>query len=216
MTDSTDSIATHPNTEEERALQAALYTLGALPESAARAFRRHLESGCASCQAEVSSYQGVVEKLGFSAPRVAPPAGLRDRLFAELAKSSAPKAAPSPAKAAGREGAKTALGRSLTIRANEGKWVEMWDGVFVKRLFTDKDKGTVTTLFKLLPGASIPQHRHLAAEECLVLEGDYHINGEVLGAGDYHCALPDSVDESLYTVGGAMFLLVSPEHYASL
>jgi anti-sigma factor ChrR (cupin superfamily) len=194
--------------EEEVTLQAALHALGVLPEDEASAFRQHLAEGCDQCQAEVQSYQGLVEKLGFSAPLVEPSGSVRDRLFEELKTRGSRPAAPRLDK--------QALGGSLTIRANEGEWREKWKGVFIKRLFVDEAKGTVTTLYKMLPGAHLPRHRHIGVEECLVLEGDYHINGEVLGAGDYHCALPDSVDETLTTVGGTMFLIVSPERMAAV
>jgi hypothetical protein len=198
----------HHIAAEEVALQAALHALGALPEDEARAFEQHLAEGCEVCQAEVQSYQLLVEKLAFGAPFIEPPASARDRLFEELKGQHSLQPAPSPDR--------QRLGNSLTIRANEGEWREKWEGVFVKRLFKDEAKGTVTTLFKMLPGASLPTHRHIGVEECLVLEGDYHINGEVLGAGDYHCALPDSVDETLTTIGGTMFLIVSPERMAAV
>lgn len=194
--------------EEETILRAALYAMGTLPEEEALAFRQHLEAGCEICEAEIQNYKPLVEKLAFGAPPTEPPPAVRDRLFEEIRKPQSPRLVPAPVK--------PVLGESLTIRADEGEWVEKWQGVFIKRLFKDPAKGTVTTLYKLMPGASLPKHRHIGAEECLVLEGDYHINGEVLGAGDYHCALPDSVDETLYTIGGTMFLLVSPERYAAV
>ena len=198
----------HHIRDDERSLQAALYAFGVLPADEARAFQQHLNDGCEVCQHEVHSFQLVAEKLALAAPPVAPPAELYDRLFAELKGQSS----PAPLLTLSQQ----ELGKSLTIRASEGEWIEKWEGVFIKRLFKDEAKGTVTTLYKLQPGASIPKHRHIGAEECLVLEGDYHINGEVLGAGDYHCALPDSVDESLYTIGGTMFLIVSPSRYAAV
>ena len=198
----------HHLAEEEVSLQASLYAFGVLPEDEVRAFERHLAEGCEVCEAEVQTFQRVVERLGFAAPVVEPPDALHDRLFARLTAQAPAKVVPMPAR--------PALGSSLTIRADEGEWVEKWEGVFIKRLFKDRDKGTVTLLYKLMPGASLLPHRHIGAEECLVLEGDYHINGEVLGAGDYHCALPDSVDESLFTINGTMFLIVSPERYAAV
>jgi anti-sigma factor ChrR (cupin superfamily) len=198
----------HHIPEDEMSLQAALYAFGVLPADEARAFQQHLDAGCEVCQKEVQSFQRVGEKLAFNVPLVEPPAQVYDRLLAQLKSLNL---AP-PALTLTPE----ALGKSVTVRANEGEWIEKWEGVFIKRLFKDEAKGTVTTLYKLSPGASIPKHRHIGAEECLVLEGDYHINGEVLGAGDYHCALPDSVDESLYTVGGTMFLIVSPSRYAAV
>jgi anti-sigma factor ChrR (cupin superfamily) len=187
----------HHILNDEMSLQAALFAFGVLPADEAQTFQQHLDEGCAACHREVRSFQAVAEKLALTAPLVEPPAELYDRLFTELKRQPA----SSPPLTLSRQ----ELGKSLTIRADEGEWIEKWEGVFIKRLFKDEAKGTVTTLYKLSPGASIPKHRHIGPEECLVLEGDYHINGEVLGAGDYHCALPDSVDESLYTIGGTMF-----------
>ncbi len=198
----------HHIPDDEMSLQAALYAFGVLPDDEARTLQQHLNEGCENCSREVQTFRAVAEKLALSVAPVAPPAALHDRLMAQL--NGEPSALP--ALTLSRE----ALGHSLTIRANEGEWIEKWEGVFIKRLFKDEAKGTVTTLYKLQPGASIPKHRHIGAEECLVLEGDYHINGEVLGAGDYHCALPDSVDESLYTIGGTMFLIVSPSRHAAV
>lgn len=198
----------HHNSEEDTTLRAALHALGVLPEDEALAFQQHLEEGCTICQAEVESYQSTVGKLGLGAPRIEPSESVRDRLFQEI--KGQPKLQLAPAIS------KQELGNSLTIRAGEGEWREKWKGVFIKRLFKDEAKGTVTTLYKMMPGSSLPKHRHIGAEECFVLEGDYHINGEILRAGDYHCALPDSVDETLYTVGGTTFLLVSPERYAAV
>jgi anti-sigma factor ChrR (cupin superfamily) len=198
----------HHNSEEDIALQAALHALGVLPEDEALAFQQHLEQGCIECQAEVESYQSTVEKLAFSVSGIEPSASVRDRLFQKIKGQPKLQLAPTLSK--------QELGSSLTIRADEGEWREKWKGVFIKRLFKDEAKGTVTTLYKMMPGASLQKHRHIGAEECFILEGDYHINGEILGAGDYHCALPDSVDETLFTINGTMFLLVSPERYAAV
>lgn len=184
----------HHTTGAETAGEAALYALGALSKDEARAFEMHLAAGCEPCGASVKAFQVVVEKLGFGAPVEQPPSRLRARLFAELEEERA-----------------DATGESLTIRFDTGEWKEISKGAFVKRLFVDKARNTVTSLYRLLPGARLPAHRHLGIEECIVIEGDYHINDEVLGAGDYHCALPGSADRSLYTVGGTMFLIVAPE-----
>ena len=74
----------HHLPEEETTLQAALHALGVLPEAEARTFEQHLAQGCKVCQAEVQAYHLLVEKLGFAAPAVEPPARVLDRLFKEL------------------------------------------------------------------------------------------------------------------------------------
>jgi anti-sigma factor ChrR (cupin superfamily) len=184
--------------------EAALYALGALPQDEARAFETHLAGGCELCNANLEAFQTVVGKLVFGALEEHPPPRARARLFAELAEEMAvnrPDTGPPPGP----------FGQSLTVRLDAGEWKEISGGAFVKRLFVDKTKNTVTSLYKLLPGAHLPAHRHTGIEECIVLEGDYHVNDEVLGPGDYHCALPGSIDLTLYTVGGTMFLIVAPE-----
>ena len=104
----------------------------------------------------------------------------------------------------------------FSMRANEGEWRELSEGLLEKQLFVDQRKGTVTTLIKLLPGVKLPDHRHLGVEECLVLEGDFHVNDEVFGPGDYRCAMTDSIDQTPYSVNGALLLIVAQHGYEVL
>ena len=48
-------------------------------------------------------------------------------------------------------------------------------GVAFKLLYTDRERGTFTTLVRMDAGASIPAHRHLGVEQCLVIDGDLAI-----------------------------------------
>ena len=97
----------------------------------------------------------------------------------------------------------------ITIRMSEGEWQQLVPGVFFKLLFTDRERGTITSLVKLLPGTYLPQHHHQGIEECLIVEGDFHIDEEVFGPGDYQCALPGSTHQTLYTQNGALVLIVA-------
>jgi anti-sigma factor ChrR (cupin superfamily) len=102
----------------------------------------------------------------------------------------------------------------LVVRAGEGQWRETGDaGVSYKLLFADRERGTFTTLVRMEAGARIPRHRHLGVEQCLVLEGDVRSGVVEMSAGDFNCSLPGSVHDELVTNGGALLLLVSPEHY---
>jgi anti-sigma-K factor RskA len=80
---------------------AAPYALGALDENDRASFEQHLAS-CDMCAAEVRELKDVAGLLATAAPRVAPPAGLRDRILSDAravrpisvaAKPSAPPAA---------------------------------------------------------------------------------------------------------------------------
>jgi anti-sigma factor ChrR (cupin superfamily) len=105
----------------------------------------------------------------------------------------------------------------LIVRSGDGEWMRTPDaGVFVKVLFIDKDRDTVTTLVRMEPGASIPRHRHRGVEQCLVLEGDVHTGEHAMTAGDFNCSLSGSVHDRLTTGGGALLFLVSPESYELL
>ena len=192
----------HNLAEDDLVEQASLYAIDTLSEDEARAFEQHLAEGCDACSAELADYRTIVKRLAFGALCEEPPSAIRQTLLDSLAGEEQIKR---PVPSLEREPSK------LTVRANEGEWIEMTKGVFAKQLFADKSRGTVTTLYRMLPGARLPDHRHLGVEECLVLEGDFRIGGEIFGPGDYRCALPGSTDRGLYTEGGVLFLLVAAE-----
>jgi anti-sigma factor ChrR (cupin superfamily) len=211
-------------TDEETCGSAALYALGALEAEEARAFEAHLDGGCEACASELRSLDTVVASLGLAAGEAEPPAAARSRLLERVAADAdaAPAGAGSaPAGPAGaRTSAHTSAARSLcgegflVVRAGEGRWLTTGDvGVSFKLLYEDKERGTFTTLVRMEAGASIPAHRHLGVEQCLVIEGDLRAGGVEMAAGDFNCSLPGSVHEELTTKGGALFLIVGPERY---
>lgn len=194
---------------------AALYALGALEGEEARAFEAHVSAGCDACASELRDFKGVVSSLGVAAPEAEPPAGARERLLGRLAAGGFSE---DPAR--GVAAAETSAPRSLcgegflVVRAGEGRWLPTSDaGVSFKLLYEDRARGTFTTLVRMEPGASIPAHRHLGVEQCLVIEGDLRAGGVSMSAGDFNCSLPGSVHEELTTGGGALFLIVGPERY---
>ena len=194
----------HTTVDEEQAGRAALYALGALEGDEAREFEEHLLAGCEACAAELREFEAVTYDLGSAAPEAEPPAGVRARLLALVAEEG---------------GGGPNLSRDipegfLVLRSGEGKWRPTDDaGVTFKLLFADNERGTVTTLVRMEPGSRIRSHRHLGVEQCLVLEGDVRSGKVAMTAGDFNCSMPGSVHEELVTDGGALLLLVSPEHY---
>lgn len=213
----------HTATDEELAGQAALYALGALDAEEARAFEAHLEAGCAACAAEVEGFAAAVGELAHAAPPAEPPASVRERLLALVAE--------------GEDGADGGTGTQrrggsrgepesrqpgppagfFILRAGEGEWLPTEDeGVSYKMLYADRERGTVTSLVRMEPGARIPRHRHLGVEQCLVIEGDVRSGHHRMGAGDFNCSLPDSVHDELTSDGGALLLFVAPAAYEPL
>ena len=57
-----------------------------------------------------------------------------------------------------------------------------------------------------------PSHRHAGVEEILLLEGDLHVHGVVMRAGDYCRAEPDSMHEVTFSESGCMLLLRTSQH----
>jgi len=77
----------------------------------------------------------------------------------------------------------------LTVRANDGHWIELAPKIKKKILFANTETGTEAYLLKAEPGAESPPHVHSHDEHCLVLEGEITFgDGIHLRQGDYHFA----------------------------
>ncbi|MBM3487064.1 MAG: hypothetical protein FJX67_10600 [Alphaproteobacteria bacterium] len=148
------------------------YVLGTLEGDERRSFETRLTTDRAARRAvdvwerRLTALVGPVEPVEPADPAAAP-AGLLDRILASI------DAAPAPL---------------LTVRAGEGGWQAFCPGVSLKMLSLDAAAGMRSFLLRLDPGAEVPAHAHDADEECLVLSGDFEIDGLFLAPGDYHRA----------------------------
>lgn len=75
---------------------------------------------------------------------------------------------------------------SLTIRAEEGRWVTVAPGVRTKKLSKDARRGTMTLLLELEPLAIAPAHDHDGGEDSFVVRGSCRIGAIALHQGDFH------------------------------
>lgn len=104
-------------------------------------------------------------------------------------------------------GAEPAL---VSVRTAERVWRQSGiRGVELSPLYTDPTRHTMTALVRMAPGAQFPQHRHMTDEQFYMLEGDGHVQGQVLHAGDYYLAAAGTVHDVTYTAGGCLFLLLA-------
>ena len=71
------------------------------------------------------------------------------------------------------------------VRADAGIWSQVLPGISIKRLRADAATRSETNLWRLGPGAVIPEHQHADDEECLVVEGSIIQDGIEYHAGDY-------------------------------
>lgn len=189
---------------EEITERAALYALGQLTPEDSLAFERHLAQKCEVCIAELRAFEEVCAQLALSVPEAEPSIHVRESLMGKLSQTKQSGLVQPFTE-------QSAPAQTLTVYAGEGEWKELSEGVFVKQLYADEKKGTITSLFKLLPGAHVHAHKHLGVEECLVLEGDFHVNELILGPGDYHRAEEGSVHQHLYSEKGNLLLIISPQ-----
>ena len=185
---------------EARTEAALNSSLGLLQPSESDRLQEHLRSGCAECEAEVSSFAEVAGALGMSASAVAPSPGLRGRLLQAVKEHSASRDAEVQAWRIVRT---TSLPWSPTGR----------DGIWEKSLLHDLVRHRSARLIKMSPGAEIPSHRHHGNEESLVLEGTGELGDFVFGPGDYQLARSGSLHPSYASKEGCVFLLFSGTEY---
>ena len=168
----------------------SLYALGLLDPAETAAIERHLAEGCTSCEAEIRSLQESLGTFGEAVTLHQTPPALRSRVMALATRKILPI-------------------HPHIVKRDEGAWRSLGPGLQVKVLYIDREKETLTSLLRMDAGASYSPHRHAAAEQCLVLEGDVRDGSCVLHAGDFQTAPAGSVHGSIWTEEGCLLLLVS-------
>jgi anti-sigma factor ChrR (cupin superfamily) len=100
------------------------------------------------------------------------------------------------------------VGGSIYVRSDEMDWrPTQFDKVSIKVLYEDKEKGEMTCLAKLEPGAKLPMHIHADIEQSFVLEGSMTDHDGTAHAGDFVWRHPGSTHEN-YSETGALVLAV--------
>jgi anti-sigma factor ChrR (cupin superfamily) len=61
---------------------------------------------------------------------------------------------------------------SRLVKANDMPWQPIrYPGCYIKTLMVDREKGLLTVLLKMDPGAELPDHEHALVEQTYMLEG---------------------------------------------
>ena len=97
---------------------------------------------------------------------------------------------------------------STILRAHEGRWTKIADGVRVKTMSVDRERSTVTLLMVLEPGSTLEEHRHHGPEQTFVVSGSCRIGALSLRAGDFHTAGAGSHHGTVVSDEGCELLLV--------
>ncbi len=149
----------------------ALYALGALDGEESTPIAERLEAGDDTSAAELQQAEALLSLIAFQAPATPPPADLKHRLFDRIQHESPPLAPPSTARS------------QIDFEALD--WaLSNWPGVRVHWLRQDEATGTGAVYFHIQPGYGAPSHRHIGAEDCLILQGGFRDGRGEYAAGD--------------------------------
>lgn len=105
--------------------------------------------------------------------------------------------------------------RMELVRAGEGEWVKLLPKIHLKRLRVDRVRRTQTSLWRLDPGAVLPEHDHAKPEECLILDGSILWDGSTYSKGDYLLA-PVGLHHTPMTSPEGALLMIRGELTADL
>ncbi len=198
--------------------RAALHVLGSLDAAASRELEEHIRAGCRVCGTEVAAFAEVAADVALTATPVPPRPDARARLLAAMRASERSVDAEGSiasgrlVEAGGsitdaRSAAAVGPSRFSFTLADEGHWYEVSPGVARKDL-TAPDSSSPSFLIRMQARSMVDTHLHEALEHCFVVEGDLHVAGRHLYAGDYHRAAPGTVHETIRSDGGCLLLIV--------
>lgn len=175
----------------------ASYALAALERGEAELMDAHLPT-CSECQQEYHALRSVTNTLStWRAQIVPPPLPLWIRLAQRISTQPQKKVeTPTSSAAPAHDWA-------------EPRWKEVAPGIACKLLSTDSEADRVSMLVRLAPETAYPPHRHAAAEELYLLEGELWIEDRKLRPGDYSRAEAGTSDQRVWSQTGCMCLLIT-------
>jgi hypothetical protein len=168
------------------------YALEVLPESEVAAAEAHIAS-CADCRRELESLRPVVNLfVSWPTDVLRPATSLQTRLALRIAEEAGKQPVLPPAR-----------------RWSEPEWEQVAPGIECKLLATDDERGRVSMLVRLAPGASYPAHTHAGVEELHLLDGELWIDERKLFPGDYNYGAPGAGDERVWSETGCTCVLIT-------
>ncbi len=170
-------------------IDSSLYALGALRGEDYAAARRKARNDADFC-VKVADWEAALAPMAaFSRPARAPDdllARIESRLDAGASDQTQGK----------------------TVRAGEGRWIQLAPGLRMKPLRKNAHTGRQTILLDVRPGAIYEGHAHDQDEEIFMISGDLRFDGIVLGPGDYHLAPMGSRHPRAASERGCLCLIV--------
>ncbi|MDP6391196.1 MAG: cupin domain-containing protein [Alphaproteobacteria bacterium] len=97
-------------------------------------------------------------------------------------------------------------GGSTYVDPNAIEWQDtQFEGIRIKPLYKDDEKGELTCLLKWAPGAKLPFHKHPQIEQSYVIEGSFHDHDGICRAGEYVWRKAGSMHETHSDEGCVIF-----------
>jgi quercetin dioxygenase-like cupin family protein len=184
--------------ERDHVDSVCLYALQALPASEVPAVEAQI-AACADCRKDVEALRPIVDAfVSWPTDVLRPSTSLWDRLTRRIAVETGQPVLPEPARPA------------------EPEWQEAAPGITCKLLATDTERGRVSMLVRLAPGAEYPPHTHAGVEELHMLEGELMVDDKKLRAGDYLRSEPGTTDHRVWSETGCTGVLLTSTRDALL
>src|SRR5262252_7840308 len=171
---------------------ACAYALQVLPTSEIAAAEAHI-AACPGCQRELDSLRPVIDSfVSWPTDVLRPTTSLQARLALRIAEETGKEPMLPPAR-----------------RWSEPEWEQVAPGIECKLLATDDQRGRVSMLVRLAPGASYPAHTHAGVEELHLLDGELWIDERKLFPGDYNYGAPGAGDDRVWSDTGCTCVLIT-------
>jgi quercetin dioxygenase-like cupin family protein len=169
-----------------------LFALQALPVSEVSIVKSQI-STCAECRQELEALQPVIDAfVSWPTDVLRPSPSLWERLARRIAADTG-REPPAPA----------------PPRRGEPEWEEAAPGITCKLLATDTEKGRVSMLVRLAPGAAYPPHTHAGVEEVHMLQGVLLVDDKRLYPGDYLRSEAGTTDHRVWSETGCTCVLLT-------
>jgi len=100
------------------------------------------------------------------------------------------------------------IGGSTYVDPEAMDWKpSQFEGISIKVLYENKEKGEMTCLLKWEPGATLPFHKHPELEQSYVIEGSFYDHDGICRAGEYVWRKEGSFHET-HSDEGAVILAI--------
>ena len=97
---------------------------------------------------------------------------------------------------------------STYVKPQDMEWQDTrFEGIQIKVLYQNVEKGEMTCMLKWAPGATLPFHRHPELEQSYVIEGSFQDHDGICKAGEYVWRTAGSKHET-YSEEGCVILAV--------